>query len=294
MRGSLSKWPMVTLLPVLAVICIHFTISGCKHTIETNTSPKTIQLATSASLGKYLTDKNGLTLYYFSNDATGISACTSGCLNVWPIFLADNLTQNDLDPALSIADFKTITHPNGSKQTAYKGWPLYYYAPLVNGAYVQEPAGATTGEGVGNVWYVAKPDYSIMLLNYQLTGANGINYLSDYTPGNGKTSYFTDALGNTIYTFARDSANKNKYTAADFSNNGVWPIYETDKIVVPSTLDKNLFGSITVYNRKQLTYKGWPLYYYGPDSLKRGLNKGVSVPRTLVWPVAAKNIVSAP
>ena len=55
---------------------------------------------------------------------------------------------------------------------------------------VAEPAGQTTGEGIGNIWFVAKPNYSIMIANSQLTGANGIHYLGDYTPGDGNTNYF--------------------------------------------------------------------------------------------------------
>jgi len=35
-----------------------------------------------------------------------------------------------------------------------------------------------------------------------------------------------------------DSANKNKFTKSDFSNNSVWPIYDTTVVVVPSVLDK--------------------------------------------------------
>lgn len=78
-----------------------------------------------------------------------------------------------------------------------------------------------------------------MIANYQLTGANGINYLGSYAPGDGRTSYFADEKGNTLYSFGRDSTFKNRYTRADFSNDAVWPIYQTENITVPSTLDKS-------------------------------------------------------
>lgn len=107
-------------------------------------------------------------------------------------------------------------------------------------------------------------------------------------------SYFTDGLGRTLYTFTRDSANDNNFTKPDFSNNATWPVYETDKIVSPSTLDKSQFGSITVFGKKQLTFKGWPLYYFGLDSTTRGNSKGVSVPTPVVWPVPVKTIQAAP
>ncbi|HSU49558.1 MAG TPA: hypothetical protein VLJ41_03175 [Segetibacter sp.] len=254
-----------------------------------------IQLTTSTTLGTYLTDSLNNALYYFSNDFDGKSNCTGGCLNIWPIYYAgDNLTQAQLPSGLEITDFGTITTSTGAKQTTYKTWPLYYYAPAVNGTNVRENPGETKGEGVGGIWFVAKPDYSIMLVNAQLVGNDGKNYKNDYTEGTGKTVYFSDMKGVTLYAFARDSFNINKYTKSDFSNNPTWPLYETDKTVAPSIIDKTLFSSINVFGKKQLTYKGWPMYYFGADSMKRGLNKGISVPTPgSLWPVITKDVVAA-
>jgi predicted lipoprotein with Yx(FWY)xxD motif len=256
--------------------------------------PKLVKLQTSAALGSYLNDKDGNTLYYFSNDFDGNINCAGGCLAVWPPYYAgDDFTSGRLGDGLNFSDFGAVT-AGGTKQTTYKGWPLYYYAPVSNGVNTRELPGETKGEGVGAVWYVAKPNYTIMITNAQLVGNNGRQYKSDYTEGTGRTAYFTDQLGRTLYGFVRDSFNINKYTKSDFSNNATWPLYEQDTIVVPSTLDKNLFGSITVFGKKQMTYKGWPLYYFGPDSLIRGRNKGVSVPAPGVWPVIVKGIAEAP
>ncbi|MBA4140990.1 MAG: hypothetical protein H0X70_10930, partial [Segetibacter sp.] len=98
----------------------------------------------------------------------------------------------------------------------------------------------------------------------------------------------------TLYGFKNDKNNKNNYTKTDFSNTPIWPIYETDKIVVPSVLDKTLFGVIDVFGKKQLTYKGWPLYYFGQDAQVRGANKGISFPAPAVWPVVGKDTPPAP
>ena len=235
---------------------------------------------------------------FFSNDADGTNNCTGGCITAWPIFNVAGLTADKLGAGLDLGDFNAISTPNGNQLT-YKGWPLYYYAP----AGVRESAGQTTGEAVGGVWFVAKPDYTIMLAKAQLIGKDGKNYkvsaTNVYSEGVEKTTYFTDGMGRTLYEFAHDSLNINKYTKPDFSNNATWPIYETDKIVVPSILDKTLFGSITVYGKKQLVYKGWPMYYFGPDAdattgKYRGSNKGVSVPVPGVWPAFLKDIPGAP
>lgn len=280
---------------IILIACVVLTISCSKDSEPAPPEKKpAVQLATSAALGAYLTDTLGNTLYYFSNDFNGQSNCAGGCLAVWPIYYAgDNLAQASLVTGLDIADFGTITTPAG-KQTTYKTWPLYYYAPVVGGANVREAPGETKGEAVGNVWFVAKPDYSIMLVNAQLTGNDGKMYKSDYTEGTGKTLYFSDPKGVALYGFAIDSFNINKFTKADFSNNPVWPIYETDKVVVPSILDKALFTAITVFGKKQLTYKGWPIYYFGADNMQRGLNKGVSVPKPGIWPVMVKGAPEAP
>ena len=280
---------------IILIVYVVLTMSCSKDSEPAPPEKKpTVQLITSAALGAYLTDTLGSTLYYFSNDFNGQSNCAGGCLAVWPIYYAgDNLMQTSLVTGLDIADFGTITTPAG-KQTTYKTWPLYYYAPVAGGANVREAPGETKGEAVGNVWFVAKPDYSIMLVNAQLTGNDGKTYKSDYTEGTGKTLYFSDPKGITLYGFAIDSFNINKFTKADFSNNPVWPIYETDKVVVPSILDKALFTAITVFGKKQLTYKGWPIYYFGADNMQRGLNKGVSVPKPGIWPVMVKDAAEAP
>lgn len=255
----------------------------------------TVNLATHAQYGSYLTDTSGSSLYFFSNDFDGNSNCTGGCVNLWPAYYAgEGLTQQSLGAGLDISDFGVITNSAGNKQTTYKSWPLYYYAPSSGGTNVRETPGQTGGEGFNNVWHVAKPDYSIMLVNAQLTGHDGKNYLGTYEEGEGKTLYFTDGNGVTLYSFVNDQFNTNNFTSPDFSNDAVWPIYETDQVVVPSTLDKSLFGSITVHGKKQLTYKGWPIYYFGEDGNIRGENKGVSFPAPGIWPVLVKDMEEAP
>ena len=183
--------------------------------------------------------------------------CTGGCLTNFPVFNAD--ASATFSGGLLASDFTTITLTSGVKQTTYKGWPLYYFAP----SGVPEGAGTTAGEGVGGIWFVAKTNYSIMIANNQLIGADSVHYLSTYAHGEGLTNYFSDGNGNTLYTFAIDSSLKNKFTKSDFSNNAKFPIYETTNITVPSTLDKSKFLIIDVFGKKQLTYNGWPLYYSG-------------------------------
>jgi predicted lipoprotein with Yx(FWY)xxD motif len=283
-------------LNVIWLIALGFLMTNC--TKSDTVDPYVVKLATSSTLGSYLTDKSGNTLYFFAQDANGLNNCTGGCTTAWPIFTEMTLTQDKLGDGLVATDFGSVSTPNGM-QVTYKGWPLYYYAP----GGVREKPNQITGEGINGMWFVAKPDYTIMLANAQLVGADTKNYIVSstnvYSEGAGKTTYFTDLVGRTLYAFSKDSLNTNKYTKADLSNNATWPIYAQDKIVVPSVLDKTLFGSISIYGMKQLTYKGWPMYYFGADldaatGLFRGSNKGVSVPKPNIWPVFMKDYPAAP
>lgn len=272
--------------------------SGCKKSNDNTPpppppSPIQVQLATNASLGKILTDKDGRTLYYFANDASGTSTCSGGCEAVWPAFTIDAITADKFGDGLNVADFGTTTNASGKTQLVYKGRPLYYYAPDVSGTNTPEAPGETTGENVGGIWFVAKPDYTIMLTNAQLVGHDGKNYTSDYTEGTGKTLYFTDGNGITLYTFINDKFDKNNFTKPDFSNDAIWPIYQQGDVVAPSSLDASLFNTIDVYGKTQLTYKGWPLYYFGQDAMVMGANKGISFPVPGIWPVPVKDIAPA-
>ncbi len=247
-----------------------------------------VRLATDATFGSILTDADGMSLYFFSRDSKGESVCVDGCKAAWPIFYADNLT---LDAGLEAADFGEITRADGDKQTTYKGWPLYYFAS-------DNTAGDTNGDKVGNNWYIAKPDYSLMYVEAQLVGrdaeGNDQNFKSDYTPGDELTFYIVNATtGRTLYTFINDKKDTNNFTASDFSNDAVWPVFHIDIDKLPSILDASDFGTIDVFGRQQLTYKGWPLYYFGQD-VERGDNFGINFPAARVWPIANTDTPEAP
>jgi predicted lipoprotein with Yx(FWY)xxD motif len=261
---------------------------SCSKSSSDNPPPTpkpSIQLINNSTFGNILADSLGRTLYFFSLDVSGASACTGGCLAAWPVFLKENPT---LSAGLNASDFAVITRADGSKQTTFKGWPLYYYAQ-------DAAAGDINGDKVNNVWFVAKPDYSVMVAKAQLVGLDGVQYKSDYTPGTESTFFIVDSVGKTLYAFKPDKMNTNNFTKPDFSNNAVWPIAEIGGVnMVPSILSKADFGSIQVFGHTQLTYKGWPLYYFGADNNTRGNTKGVSVPTPGIWPIVNTNTAAAP
>ncbi len=93
--------------------------------------------------GKVLADARGMTLYTFDRDSAGTSACTGQCALNWPPLLAPA----DAKP---VGSWTIITRPDGGKQWAYKGKPIYGWAR-------DGKPGDVTGDGVNNVWRVATP-----------------------------------------------------------------------------------------------------------------------------------------
>jgi len=266
-----------------ALLASVFLVACKKHDIPGIN--KDIRLSLTKQFGSVLTDKDGKTLYFFSIDANGQSGCTGGCIAKWPVFYKDNPS---LDNGLKASDFGSITRSDGAKQTTYKGWPLYYYSDDVK-------AGDIAGDGFGGVWFVGKPDYSVMFVKTQLVGLDGKNYTEDHKEGTGATLFLTDDWGNTLYAFSPDKFKKNNFTKPDFSNNAVWPIFEQTTVhYVPSTLSQSLLDTTNVFGKSQLTFKGWPLYHFGKDSMMRGNTRGVSFPVPGIWPVVNNSTATAP
>lgn len=276
-----------TKMKMLVMTMLFFAImfQGCKDDDSEDPviASENVKLSDNAGLGNILVDGEGRTLYFFAQDVSGESRCEAGtCLNNWPVFYVEAI---DPGAGLAASDFENITREDGEKQTTYKGWPLYYFASD------SEP-GDINGEAVSNVWFVAKPDYSIMLANAQLVGHDGKNYTSEYVEGEGITQYFVDSEGRTLYAFINDSNNDNNFTNEDFSNDAVWPVFHVDIHSLPSSVDEADFDVIDVFGTPQLTYKGWPLYYFGQDGV-RGDNKGVSFPAPGIWPVVNTSTATA-
>ncbi|HTL06657.1 MAG TPA: hypothetical protein VL307_00325 [Chitinophagaceae bacterium] len=273
--------PTSYVLPVIVLLLLSVVFKSCSKS-TTPEKVSSVQLASDAVLGSILTDNKNNTLYYFANDVEGgINKCTGGCLAVWPIFYDSLLSPSTIGSGLNASDFGTITTTTGVKQTTYKGWPLYYYAPKdASGANVRELPGERKGEKVNNTWFVVKTNYSVFLGNKKIA----VQGTSDST----NKEFLTDSAGNTLYLFTKDSLNPTTLpTNCVGGCISTWPVFYTSNLTVPSLLNKADFGEITRTDgangttRKQSTYKGRPLYYYAPDGNTRGTVKGENVGK--VW-----------
>ena len=94
--------------------------------------------AAATSAGELLTGKDGLTLYTFSQDAPGQSACSWYCIRIWPPAYEGDAEGPELG---------TITREGGARQLTYHGKPLYYFAG-------DRRPGDANGAGIDQAWHV--------------------------------------------------------------------------------------------------------------------------------------------
>ena len=122
--------------------------SGPASTSAPAAATADLKVADSKS-GQIVVDGKGMSVYYYTKDVkdSGTSACTGGCLDAWPPVLAtaDTPTVDGVTGTVG-----TIATPDGKKQLAINGMPVYYYAKDL-------APGDITGQGVGGVWYLVAP-----------------------------------------------------------------------------------------------------------------------------------------
>jgi predicted lipoprotein with Yx(FWY)xxD motif len=102
-------------------------LSTASTSIGANTTSYTVVLESSSTYGSYLANASGYTLYTYTGDTqnSGTSNCNSSCASDWPPFYTASVA---VQPGLSASSFGTITRSDGTKQTTYNGYPLYFFA----------------------------------------------------------------------------------------------------------------------------------------------------------------------
>ena len=103
--------------------------------------------------GPILVGTNDRTVYMFTVDTNGQSACYNQCVTIWPPVLSDV-------PVIvgSGADAKligTVKRTDGTTQVTYNGMPLYYFAG-------DQAAGKLTGQNTNSVWFVLRPSGTVL------------------------------------------------------------------------------------------------------------------------------------
>jgi predicted lipoprotein with Yx(FWY)xxD motif len=118
------------------------------NTTTVGYQPALVRVRQHPSLGPFLTDAQGKSLYLFTRDSPNLSACYNRCATNWPPLLVD-ASGPQLAEGVGGA-LGTTLRDDGNRQVTYEGKPLYYYNMDTN---VED----AKGQGVGNVWFVVAP-----------------------------------------------------------------------------------------------------------------------------------------
>jgi predicted lipoprotein with Yx(FWY)xxD motif len=198
----------------------------------------------------FFADGQGMTLYIFSGDKDGKSACADDCAKDWPAVAAPA----DAQPS---GDWSLAARADGTKQWAYQGHPLYRSAK-------DTKPGDKNGQGAdGGAWQVAALDSAF---GAPIPGAVTVKPVA-----NALGEVFTDYRGMTLYVFDGDTAAGK--SACDDACAKTWPPLAAGGLSKP-------VGDWSIVARddgiRQWAYKGRPLYGFSGDG-KPGDAKGAVV-----------------
>ena len=234
------------------------TTTQVSTTTMTVSAGYSVNIAYRQGISYYLTSGAGFTLYMFTADrpGNGTSACSGSCASAWPPFYASSL---NLPTGLNSSSFSTITRSDGSKQTTYNGWPLYYFAP-------DKSAGSTAGEGIdhfGGFWYAIPP--TMQQSGGQIIGGPSYSVGVAYKPSIG--IYLTNSAGFTLYFRSTDTPNSGKTTCTTSLCETNWPLFYVASLHLPQGVSSSSFATINPYNSTRIVaFDGYALFTWLHDS----------------------------
>ena len=217
----------------------------------------TVMAAEHPDLGTILVDGRGRTLYLFTGDERDQSSCVGSCADSWPpLSTAGDVSAGE---DVTVQALETITRDDGSNQVTYNGWPLYHFAR-------DETPGDAKGQNTGGVWFVV----SVYGGPIQTDAAVEASEHPDLG------TILSDASGRTLYLFTVDERNRPNCLGGCAL---AWPpLLTVGNSTADEGIDGERLGKVTRDDgSEQVTYNGWPLYYYALDRRPgdaRGQNSG--------------------
>ena len=204
--------------------------------------PAKISISTDTGMGDILVGAGGRSLYIFDRDTDGASNCSGGCLSNWPPLLAEH-------GAIAIGDITatidTIDRGDGAKQVTVNGFPAYYWKG-------DSSEGDTTGNGVGNNWWVFNVDGTP-----QRPAKISLSTSTDMG------DILVGTSGLSLYIFDRDTDGVSNCSGGCLSN---WPplLAEYGAVAIG-----DIDGTVSTIDRgdgvQQVTINGFPAYYWKGD-----------------------------
>ncbi|MBL8133804.1 MAG: hypothetical protein JNL42_18225 [Anaerolineae bacterium] len=215
--------------------------------------PATVYIEQDDALGSILVGPTGRTLYLFTNDADGVSACYDQCATAWPPLLVESadavVAGVNLPGALG-----TTERTDGTLQVTYNNMPLYFWKD-------DAARGDTLGEGRNDVWYTIAPEVVVL--------SSGGDML-------------VNAAGRTLYQFAGDEPGVSNCTGDCAQAWRALTVGAADRLVAGAGISGELGGIALENGSVHVTYNGMPLYTSTSDRAPGDVNGVVDQ-----WSVAA-------
>ncbi len=104
--------------------------------------------------GDILVDQKGRSVYMFTKDTNGESACYDKCAVAWPPVLTE--VAPTVGTGAKAELLGTVKRKDGSLQVTYNKMPLYYYVE-------DAAAGDLKGQNVNSVWFVLRPTGEVLM-----------------------------------------------------------------------------------------------------------------------------------
>lgn len=225
----------------------------------------TVDLGKNDKLGSFLVDGKGMTLYLYTKDTPNTTVCYDKCATAWPPLLT-NGTPN-AGQGVDASKFGTTKRKDGTTQVTYNGWPLYYYQK-------DKAPGDVTGQNVGNVWFVVSAAGDKVEMTEVTAATPAAEATKAPVAAGGTTvdlgkndklgSFLVDDKGMALYLFTKDTPNTSSCYGGCAT---AWPpLLTTGAPVAGNGIDTAKLGTTKrTDGTTQVTYNGWPLYYYAKD-----------------------------
>ncbi len=159
MKTSAIVWIVVIVIVVLggwywwstqnsSTLLTQQTQTSTQTNTQTTVTPVLV-LGTNATLGNFLVAQNGMTLYHYTKDTSGVSNCSGTCATIWPPYTVPSGAPLAVMAGIT-GQVSTLVRADGTTQLTYNGMPLYFY-------HSDTKPGDTMGQNVGGVWFVVQP-----------------------------------------------------------------------------------------------------------------------------------------
>ena len=204
------------------------------------------------TLGSFLVDDKGMTLYLFTKDTPNTSNCYDKCATAWPPLLTSGPAV--AGEGIDASKLGTTKRKDGTEQVTYNGWPLYYFEK-------DAKPGDVTGQDVGQVWYLISAAGDRVETPAAVSSASTVMLGKNDKFG----SFLVDDKNMSLYLFTKDVPNtSNCYDKCATA----WPpLLTTGAAVAGEGIDASKLGTTKRTDGSlQVTYNGWPLYYYQKDA----------------------------